>query len=93
MPATKADVEELRGILRYFTAQRQMTTKERMLFDALTRAIALLNEGLATSITTYILSALRDSGHWNAAKTIWFVDDQDLYVWAMTQITETNGDG
>lgn len=88
MPATHIDVEDLRGILRYVNAGTMMSVRERTLFDALTRAVALLADGLAPSVTTWILGAIRESGHWNVNKTHWFIDDEDLYNWALRQITE-----
>lgn len=93
MPATKIDVEELRGIIRHVESSPSLSARDRqrILSDALKRAVGLLDEGLAPSVTTWILGALHESGRWNNDKTRWFIHDTELYNWAMRQISEMHG--
>ena len=91
MPATKADVDELRAIQRHVAEGKLMTTRERMLHDALARAIGLLEHDMAPTVTQWILGALHASVRRSGSGKRWFIIDDDLYEFAMTQLEDIYG--
>lgn len=91
MTATKQDLDQLRGVLTWVRSNSgpaHSALRERMLADALERAIALLADPDARSSTLgWVLAALRQSVRRSpAGNNLWFVVDRDLYTWAMEQV-------
>lgn len=91
MAPTLRDIEELRVVLKWVRANKgpaQSATRERMLADALERAIALLAEPeTRCSALGWVLAALRQSVRRSPqSNNTWFIVDRDLYTWAMEQV-------
>jgi len=90
MPATKDDIARLRGVLHMLQSERafaaghgEIARKETIM--ALERAIALLEEGAASSPVFWILGAL--SKAWVRKSPYRFVPiDHDLNQWALEQL-------
>jgi hypothetical protein len=91
MPATKADIEQLRSILRHYKSGALMGHREQGLADALDRAIVLLEENEAPTVTKWILAALHASVRKAPVDNMWFVVDRDLYAFAMQQLEDIYG--
>lgn len=96
MPATKDDIARLRGVLHMLQSERafaaghgEVARKETIM--ALERAIALLEEGAASSPVFWILGAL--SKAWVRKSEYRFVQvDHDLNQWALEQLHAQLGD-
>lgn len=93
MPASKHEIDGLRAILRYARSLRTLDTTDRMLADALERALAYLEEpDSRVNVMRYILGALHASmrkvPH---SANVWHAIDRDLQDWAMRQIEDLLG--
>lgn len=91
MTASKQDIDELRRVLTWVrsnTGPANAALRERMLGDALERAITLLAEPDARASTLgWVLAALYQSVRRSpAGNNVWFIVDRDLYAWAMEQV-------
>lgn len=91
MPATQADIAQLRGLLRWArSSNAQREPKERVLADALERAIAYLEEpDERKNVVGYILNALHQS--YKSMNGTFVVRDRDLHDWAIQQINDMFG--
>lgn len=92
MPATRADIEELQGILRHIRQKTHRSPQEHTYQHALEKAIRLLEDERAPTLTKWVLGALHQCGHWNKDRTLWIVDDRELFNDAMRVIGELHGD-
>lgn len=90
MPASRADLEQLRSIERYLRSPHRAGDPlvERTAIDALTRAISLLDETLGPNNPVWwCLGALKTSMR-KVNDGLFVVTDRDLQSWALRQIWE-----
>ena len=99
MPATKEDLNRLKGILAVLKITRVKVDDpvfRRDVIEALERAIVLLEENIASSPVFWILGAL--SRAWERRGPFRFIPaDHDLNQWALEQLhqqmKDVNDDG
>lgn len=91
MPATKAEIEELRGYLRWAQQHRgESAVRERVLADALQKALAYLEEPDARqNVVRFVLAGLFHS----VVKRhgMYIIRDRDLNTWSHDQLAELFG--
>lgn len=90
MPATPDDIASIRQIANW-AKRHKLTPTERMLHDALQRALTYLEEpDSRKTIMLHILSALRHSMTPKVGDggKMWVTVDRDLHNWAMEQIEQ-----
>lgn len=88
MPATKADLYELRSILSWLRTREKNSAEARIGADALSRAVAILSEpDIHKSTINWVLGALLQSVD-EAQPRRYRIVDFDLWSWAIQQIRQ-----
>lgn len=90
MPATKDDIEHLKGLVRWArTTGAKKHHADNVMAEALEKAIGYLEEpDRRRNIVGYVLAALhRSMRHVKDGNSdMWIVVDRELHTWAMGQI-------
>lgn len=86
MPATKADIAELRGILRHLRSKEPTALVGRIALDALDRAVAYLEECIEPNSPLWWAAGALKSSYRKLPSGIYIVTDRDTATWALDQI-------
>lgn len=90
MPATTADIEKLKSLLRYLRApDTRLPTTERltMSLGAMEQSIAMLESGAGGTIKDFLLTAILQA-HIETRPGRWTLHDPDMRNWALGEIAK-----